>query len=316
MPTAADRAADGAAVRTPGAAPELGEGIAGGPVTPVQVAGAPELPPGRHVELPGRGETFVREADGPPHAPALVLLHGWSVDADLNWFASYGPLADRFRVVALDHRGHGRGIRPPGGRVTLSECADDVVALLDALGIDQAVMVGYSLGGPIAQLVWRRHPERVVGMVLCATARHFRGGAASDLWYRGYGVLGRAADAFPGPSHHIMASMVARRLEPGPCIEWMRSELKRGDPAGLLTAMASLGRFDSTEWIGGVDVPTACVITTRDRTVAPSRQRGLAAAIPGSVVRLVDGPHNVCATEPERFVPAFLEACASVTGRL
>ena len=56
------------------------------------VAGAPPLPPGRIVELPGRGTTFVREADGPAGAPTVVLLHGWSVDADLNWFACYGPL--------------------------------------------------------------------------------------------------------------------------------------------------------------------------------------------------------------------------------
>ena len=59
--------------------------------------------------------------------------------------------------------------------------------------------------------------------------------------------------------------------------------------------------------------PTACVITTEDQTVSPARQRALAAAIPGATVHEVGGPHNVCATDPQRFLPPFLEACQSVT---
>ncbi|MGH9101524.1 MAG: alpha/beta fold hydrolase, partial [Acidimicrobiales bacterium] len=68
-------------------------------------AEAPDLPPGRAVELPGRGRTFVREVGGPPGAPTLLLLHGWTVTADLNWHPSYAELGRHFRVVAVDHRG-------------------------------------------------------------------------------------------------------------------------------------------------------------------------------------------------------------------
>ena len=71
------------------------------------------LPPGRRVDLPGRGTTFVRELPGPPGAPVVVLLHGWTVSADLNWFACYEALGRRYRVLAIDHRGHGRGLRAP-----------------------------------------------------------------------------------------------------------------------------------------------------------------------------------------------------------
>src|SRR5690348_11050534 len=68
-----------------------------------------EMPPARTVHVPGRGEFFVRDTggDGPP----LLLLHGWTASADLNWYAQYGPLAAAgYRVIALDHRGHGRGL--------------------------------------------------------------------------------------------------------------------------------------------------------------------------------------------------------------
>ena len=128
--------------------------------------------------------------------------------------------------------------------------------------------------------------------------------------------MGLAASTFPGPANRIMARLVTRRLEAGPSTAWLEHELQRGDPAGLLSAMASLGRFRSTNWIGEVDVPTACIITTEDQTVSPARQRALAAAIPGATVHEVGGPHNVCATDPNRFLPPFLEACQSVTDQL
>src|SRR5438105_10735 len=104
-----------------------------------------ELPPGRTIALPGRGSTFVREVAGPPGAPALLLLHGLTANADLNWFACFEPLGREFRVVALDQRGHGGGIRTR--RFRLEDCADDAAALADVLGIPRFIPVGYSMGG-------------------------------------------------------------------------------------------------------------------------------------------------------------------------
>src|SRR5581483_4027387 len=135
------------------------------------------IPPGRAVTLPGRGTTWVREVGtGQAGQPPLVLLHGFTATSALNWVTVFGPLARSFRVLAIDHRGHGRGIRPnPLRGFRLEDCADDVIALADELGLERVIPVGYSMGGPIAQLTWRRHPSRVAGLVLCATARNFRG---------------------------------------------------------------------------------------------------------------------------------------------
>ena len=109
----------------------------------------PGLPDGRAIELPGRGTTWIREAPGPQGAPTLLLLHGWTANSALNWFATYEGLQREFNVVALDHRGHGRGIRSRG-RFRLEDCADDAAALLEALNIERAIAVGYSMGGPVA----------------------------------------------------------------------------------------------------------------------------------------------------------------------
>jgi 3-oxoadipate enol-lactonase len=280
------------------------------------VRGTPWLPPGSPVELPGRGTTFARDSGEPPDAPgapAVVLLHGWGVTSDLNWFAAYPALVERYRLVAIDHRGHGRGIRPPGGRVRLSDCADDVAALLDVLGIERAVAVGYSMGGAVAQLLWRRHPGRVSGLVLCSTARHFQGGPVSELWYRSYTPLAKLAGTFPGPAEALVRKRVQRRVVDDPRAAWMRSELERAEPAGLLTAMRSVGRIRSNDWIGEVDVPTAVIVTARDRTVPPRDQRRLAASIPHAGRFEVDGPHDAVVTRAGAYVPVLLDALASVT---
>src|SRR5438034_1882741 len=71
----------------------------------------PPLPAGRAVTVPGRGEVFCRQTEGPAGAVPVLLLHGWTASADLNWFMAYQAVAGQHPVVALDHRGHGRGIR-------------------------------------------------------------------------------------------------------------------------------------------------------------------------------------------------------------
>src|SRR5436305_4791921 len=140
-------------------------------------------PPGRTVEVPGRGDTFVYEMEGPPGAPVVFLVHGLVATTQLNWFPAFPVLADRYRVVATDLRGHGRGF-PAGNRFRLSDCADDIIAVADALGIERIIPVGYSLGGPVAQLVWHRHRDRVDGLVLAATSRNFGGTLRERTWYR------------------------------------------------------------------------------------------------------------------------------------
>ena len=98
---------------------------------------------------------------------ALVLLHGLGITADLNWGATYAQLCGLFRVVAPDLPGHGRGVRP-WPKFTLEKCADHIVALADSLGIEKFIACGYSMGGLVAQLIWRRHPDRIAGLVLGA----------------------------------------------------------------------------------------------------------------------------------------------------
>ncbi len=274
----------------------------------------PGMPDGRYVELPGRGTTFVREVEGPPGAPTLLLLHGWTANSALNWFATYGPLGERFRVVGIDHRGHGHGIRG-WRRFTLEDCADDAAALLDALGVAAAIPVGYSMGGPIAQLLWERHRDRVGGMVLCATAARFRD--RGDRALQGVVTgLSFAARATPTWMHkHVTERVLVSRYDTSPLGTWARQQARLNDLRAMIEAGHAVGSFDSRPWLGGLDVPAAVVLTRFDTTVPPARQQAMAEMVSGARVFPVSGGHDVCAVDPGQFVPALLEACADVADR-
>src|ERR1700759_3098729 len=106
-----------------------------------------DLAPGVPLDLPGRGRTHVIDLAGPPGAPTVILLHALATTAALSWYPSMHELSARYRVIAFDQRWHGRGVR--SDHFTLEDCADDVVAVADALGVDRFTVVGYSMGGAI-----------------------------------------------------------------------------------------------------------------------------------------------------------------------
>jgi pimeloyl-ACP methyl ester carboxylesterase len=249
----------------------------------------------------------------------VLLLHGLGATAALNWFAVFAPLGARYRVVAVDHRGHGRGIHS-WRAFRLADCADDAAALLEVLGIERAIAVGYSMGGPIAQLLWHRHPERVQGLVLCATSRDFRGRAEPRMLDRVMppviGGLALASRLVPGPvRRRAIRRVLSGRVRDPDVLPWIASEIEGHDPGAIIQAGRALSHFSSREWIGKVDVPAAVVVMEQDGMVPPSRQRKLAAAIPGATVHSVDGDHGACAYRPRQFTTALLEACASVVAR-
>jgi pimeloyl-ACP methyl ester carboxylesterase len=278
-----------------------------------------DLPPPRVIELPGRGSTCVLDAPGPEGAPTLVLLHALATTAALSWYPSIAALTQHYRVITFDQRWHGRGIRSEQFR--LVDCADDAVAVADALSVDRFTIVGYSMGGAVAQLVWKRHHDRVEGMVLAATARNFRGKATERLWFamtaaamnrwgeRARTGMLRVAEALsdsPAP-----LSSAANRIGP-----WAMTEFRSTSVWSMLAALDEVGRFDSSTWIRRVDVPTSVVVATRDRFIPTRRQRRLAAAIPGAMSYDVEGNHAAIVLGAEQFVPVLVAACRSVSRRI
>jgi 3-oxoadipate enol-lactonase len=274
----------------------------------------PPVPRGRRVALPGRGTMFVREVPGPRGAPTIVLLHGWMASGGLNWFQTFESLGREFRVLAPDLRGHARGLR--ARRFHLEDCADDVAALCHVLGANPVLAAGYSMGGPVAQLLWQRHPDLVAGLVLCATSDSFAFGMTERrAVQRVLGALAGGArvaeSALQIPTGALRAVVGPRR--PADFVQWATAELARHSIHMLAEAALSIATYRADAWMTEVDVPTAVVVTTRDRSVPPAVQLRMAESIRHSTVHPVDGGHSVCVRG--RFVEPLLDACSTVASR-
>jgi pimeloyl-ACP methyl ester carboxylesterase len=227
-----------------------------------------------------------------------MLLHGLGMTADLNWSPAYAELCQLFRVVAPDLPGHGRGIRP-WSTFSLEKCADHMVALADWLGIDKFVACGYSMGSLVAQLIWRRHPDRVNALVLGATSRNFLGSPTERL----ISLRSLHADAF-GTGYLTEIDHDGRR--------YVRAEMSLTSMSTVAAALVAVAAFTSHAWIGDVDVPVSVLVTTRDSVVPPGRQMKLADAIPHATVVTVEGDHGVFVESPTLFAQKILEACQAV----
>ena len=284
--------------------------------TAAPVAG---IPRGRRIELFRRGTTFVRTIKGPPGAPTVVLLHGLAATAALNWHQVFVPLGEHFRVIAPDLRGHGRGIRS-SRRFRLADCAADVAETLRVLDGDPAIVVGYSMGGPVAQLMWRDHPDVVSGLVLCATGADFVPGNRERYAMVALAQILAGTTRLGGVATWLPATLMRRLLNvPGganstPMAVWARKEMSKHNPRMVLEAAQSLATFSSKGWLSGVDVPTSVLVTTRDSAVVPMAQFRMATAIPNSHVNLIDDGHVACVRHD--FGRKVTEACLDVQRRV
>jgi 3-oxoadipate enol-lactonase len=278
--------------------------------------------PGRRVALPGGTATSVLEA-GPPgpvgkDRPALLLLHGWMATAALNWDASLEAISADFKVVAPDLRGHGRygHSSPP---FSVEGCADDQAELVDVLGLGPVVVVGYSMGGAVAQVMARRHPEVVRGLVLCATAASF----AERTWLRPLvklvgKVAGSTARRWQPAAQRAMRRRMDRRDAAGEAggglhPVWALEERYSSSVAAFIEAGAMLNAFDSKAWLHELKAPTAVVVTTSDQRVPPWRQDTLVALVPGARRYTVDGGHDAIVSQQDRFMPVLRRACLDVS---
>ena len=244
------------------------------------------------------------------------MLHGLGATGGLNWAGSHLFLSDRFRIVTIDHRGHGRGIRTRDFR--LEDCADDAAACIDILGLERPIVVGYSMGGPVASLLWRRHPRKVGGLVLCATSASFRGSPGEKIAFRAMGVAGGAPMYLPKRfirfGGAVIGSVPMPRAGLAGDIRWAVDEMAGHDPRSVLQAAAQVGRFDANPWIGQVDVPTSVIVTTGDQVVPAARQFELARSIGHASVYRVEGGHLcIGGGEPKhRFLSTLRDACLEV----
>ncbi|MEO6795247.1 MAG: alpha/beta hydrolase [Mycobacterium sp.] len=273
-----------------------------------EVAAPREHPQGRMVELPGRGSTYVVDS-GPVNGPTFILLHSVACTGLLTWYPSLETMRRFGRVVIFDQRGHGAGI--PTSRILLEDCADGVVAVADALGIDTFIPVGFSMGSLIAQLAWRRHRDRVDALVLCAGAATFAEAVPMRI---GTSIFAGLLDAFsPHPGGPAVPDPDKQMSHP---YLWALGEFRATSVGAMLRTLAEIVRFDSRPWLSEIDVPTSVVIPSKDKAISPKHQHWMAGQIRDCHIVTVDGGHACCTLGHRVFLPGLSAAVESVLDRV
>ncbi|MEJ7716946.1 MAG: alpha/beta fold hydrolase [Thermoleophilaceae bacterium] len=267
----------------------------------------PAAPRG-HVEyVPGAGDLFYRDTArrGKGERGTVLLLHGWMVPSDPHWLRTWSVLEQAgWRVVALDARGHGRGLRTREP-FRLTECSEDAAALVRHLDCGPVSVVGYSMGGTIAQLLCRDHPDLVRSAVLCATGCEFQTSVLMRTVWSGMGIWQLYLRLAPQWTWETAVRAIAHGDRE--TTAWAVGELRRGAAWDIAEAGREIGRFDSRAWVGSLETPMAVVLTTVDVLVPPARQRELARRIGVTPLEL-RSDHLAPATTPRRFHACLLEA--------
>lgn len=242
--------------------------------------------------LPGGLElTYDESGTGTP----VLFIHGWPHGRAL-WAAQLSGLATQARCIAPDLRGFGEST--VGGPYSIEQYADDLAALLDALGVARAVVCGLSMGGYVALALLRRHRTRVRALVLASTraaadtpeAREQRERLADFIRTHGMESLaGRQLRAMVG------AATFATRADLREALRQLMASAPAEGVIGALQAMAA--RADATDLLPTIDVPALVVGGVEDTLTPPDELRELAHAIPGGRLELVEGCGHVCAYE-------------------
>jgi 3-oxoadipate enol-lactonase len=244
--------------------------------------------------------------EGPAGAPPLVLCNSLGTTLDM-WAPQLPALAERFRVVRYDRRGHGRSPVPPGP-YTIDDLGGDVLELLDRLGLERVHFCGLSIGGAVGMWLAVHAPERVDRLVLCCTRPAF---PPPEQWTERAAAVrqgGVAAVAEAALERWFTAPFRAARPD---VVDRFRAMLVETPAEGYAACCEALGALDLRASLGAVAAPTLVVAGEADPVAPPEEGEALAAAIPGARHAPVPGAAHIAGAEqPERFTALLLEHLA------
>jgi len=242
------------------------------------------------------------EISGSPDTPAVVLLTSLGSTLAM-WERQVPELAEHFLVVRCDTRGHGESPVPPGPYV-IDDLVDDVVALLDNLGIQRAHVAGLSLGGMVALRLAAREAQRVSRLaVLCSSAH----ATPSEAWAE------RAATVRAKGTDAIVDMVVARwltesrRAADPQTTDYLRKMVAQTPADGYAACCDAIRDMDLRDDLAGIGAPTLVIAAADDPSLPPAHQQVIADGIPGSqLIEIANCAHLAAVDQPEAVTEALL----------
>jgi 3-oxoadipate enol-lactonase len=226
--------------------------------------------------------------------PTLVFSNSLGSDFRI-WQKVVPTFFDRFRVILYDKRGHGLSDAPPAP-YRIDDHADDLLALLDKLGVESAALIGLSVGGMIVQRLAVRAPERVMALVLCGTAAKI---GTPEIWGDRIAAVENAGIDSIADSileRWFTASFRATQVEE--YTGW-KNMLVRTPAHGYAGTCASIRDADLCADAPKIKAQTLCIVGDQDGSTPPDLVRGTAALIPGARFEIVSGAgHIPCIEQP------------------
>jgi 3-oxoadipate enol-lactonase len=236
--------------------------------------------------------------DGPP-----LVLAG-SVGSSLAmWEPQLPALADHFRVVCVDHRGHGRSPVPPGP-YAIADLAMDVLALLDRLGEREVSLCGLSLGGMVGMWLAAHVPERISALALLATSAYL-GRARWEQRIAAVEAGGMASIVDPVMALWFTQEFRARHPDQ---VARFAATMAETPQEGYLGCCAAIRDMDQRADVPKISAPTLVMVGADDAATSPEHARNLAERIAGARLEVVPGAaHLVNVERPDTVTHHLLD---------
>jgi 3-oxoadipate enol-lactonase len=242
--------------------------------------------------------------EGPADSPMVIFSHSLAASLEM-WEPQVAAIADRYRVLRYDTRGHG-GSEVPPGPYTLEMLADDVLGLLDALGVERTHFVGLSMGGMIAQAVALKRPAVLASLVLADTACRMPPDSG-PLWNARIAMAesqGMAALAEGTIERWFTRPFIERAPE---VVDRVRMLIRTTPPQGLIGCAQAIRALDYAVRLREIRVPTLIVVGQEDLGTPVAAAEAMHAAIAGSkLVVLPAAAHLSNVEQAEKFNQALL----------
>jgi 3-oxoadipate enol-lactonase/4-carboxymuconolactone decarboxylase len=241
-------------------------------------------------------------SDGADDAPAVVLLNSVGSTNDM-WTPVVGPLAEQFRVIRIDHRGHGDSAPSPAGTAgTLADLGADVIAVLDALGLDRVHLAGLSLGGMTGMWLAIHHPDRIKRLALLCTSAAMPSDTYADraVTVRAEG-MGVVADGIV--ARWLTADLADRDPD---LVAALRAMVVSIDAESYAQCCEAIATMDLRADLGRIAAPTIVLAGLQDAATPPEHGALIANGIPGARLELLDPAAHLATFEQTGRIAVLL----------